>query len=197
MNNKDKQNLKDKNSSKISANDSDGNYKKNDNNKITNKENEDNDEKSDHNTMDNNNDNNINKSNNKSDNHTKNDTVDKNKNKNNNDINDVNDDDINDKDKPKDEDEKDEDISLNKTQLITGLSSAFLLTGGMFVSVLKIRKMSDLQLEMNAQEMSADSVYIPSPKLSKASSMSSMEFRSFSSTLQEDTMRSSVSSLIV
>jgi len=90
-----------------------------------------------------------------------------------------------DKNKPEENDEKDEDKNINGIQLTVGLSSAFLLTGGMFVSVLKIRKMSDIQLEVNAQEMSANSVYVPSPKLSKTLSMSSIELGSYSSTLQK------------
>ncbi|KAG4106861.1 hypothetical protein H8356DRAFT_1024176 [Neocallimastix lanati (nom. inval.)] len=107
----------------------------------------------------------------------------------------------NDKNKTSDKinNKNDKTSANNNNKANNSLSSTFLLTGGMFLSVLKFRKMSNLQLEINAQEMTTNSIYVPSPRLCQSSSISSMELRSFSSSmLQEDTMQSStISSTIV
>jgi len=96
---------------------------------------------------------------------------------------------------------KEEDTEDNKpVHLGVGVTLSFLLTGGLFLSVMKIRKMSDLQLEINAQEMSADSVYVPSPRISSSGSMSlsmsSLELGNINS-LQENSFGSTLNSFVV
>ncbi|ORX52122.1 hypothetical protein BCR36DRAFT_403890 [Piromyces finnis] len=104
-----------------------------------------------------------------------------------------------DNDKLSIESEKD-DKDINPIQLGVGVSLSFLLTSGMFLSVMKIRKMSELQLEVNAQEMSANSVYIPSPRISNSGSMSlsmsSLELGNAAS-LHENSFTSTLNSIIV
>ncbi|OUM63477.1 hypothetical protein PIROE2DRAFT_61254 [Piromyces sp. E2] len=109
--------------------------------------------------------------------------------------------DKNDKSPKEIEEEKDSKKDKSPVHLGVGVSLSFLLTGGLFLSVMKIRKMSDLQLEINAQEMSANSMYVPSPRISNSGSMSlsmsSLELGNTSTILQENSFGSTLNSFIV
>jgi len=102
-------------------------------------------------------------------------------------------------DKDNDDDDKDKD-GIKPIQLGVGISLSLLFTGGMFLSVMKMRKMSNFQLEINAQEMSANSIYVPSPGISSSGSMS-MSMSSIdlgrASSIQDHSAGSSLNSFIV
>jgi len=121
--------------------------------------------------------------------------IEKNTNDNKNSSKDI---DSNENDKTEEEDDSEE--NNKPVHIGIGVSLSFLLTGGLFLSVMKIRKMSDLQLEINAQEMSADSVYVPSPRISNTGSMSlsmsSLELGN-ASFLQENSFGSTLNSFVV